>query len=49
LYLNSVEENFGLIAGVEVITNRLKTQYGIRAKKMNRYKTFKLYVKDELD
>jgi hypothetical protein len=33
VYLYSVEENFGFIAGVEVVTNRLKMQNGIRAKK----------------
>ena len=33
LYLNGVEENFSFIAGVEVVTNRLKMQNGIRAKK----------------
>jgi hypothetical protein len=32
LYLNSVEENFGFTAGVEVVTDRLETQDGIRAK-----------------
>jgi hypothetical protein len=32
LYLNSVEENFGFIAGVEVVANRLQMQNVIRAK-----------------
>jgi hypothetical protein len=40
LYLNGVEENFGFITAVEVVTNRLKMQKGIREKThTNKYET----------
>jgi hypothetical protein len=43
LYLNSVEENFGFIAAVEVVTNRLKMEKGIREKThTNKYETYQI-------